>query len=295
MLRRTPITLLLTAVAAIVFVFAATNSYPCDCTGWPAPTQPCDCTADKIARGECFITSGGKFTMEIIPDPFGNFPWTVGNDSVFWYRICQPNPTQQISHIDIQVGEPCGITPVSSSPTGTWITTETGESSTRFGAYDKDFDIYKWGNLTNFCYGEISLSMNGKVFAAPNQMLLKFGSSNFPVGKILGPSCFVPDKVANLEEVITYETLPDDIRCIFDQRGNLIDCYYGDPPQVLKKYPVTSVTCTLTGTSGTVQMPLEYVSDRSKIAGHDSPGAVWYTYRGKLMCKEVPPGSGGCP
>jgi hypothetical protein len=314
MLRRTPTAVLFTVVATLVFLFGATRSYPCTCTG-TIPTCG-TCTPDRIARGECFITPDGKFTVEIIPDENGNFPWVNLDTSVppnvvstdFKYRICQLlPPTQNLSHINIQVGEPCAIKPYppgctttcQSTPSGSWITSETGESSTRFGSYDADFDVYKWGNLSNFCYGEISLTMSGKVSAYPNQMLLKYGSSNFPVGKILGPSCFVPDKVANLEEVITYETLADDIRCLFDQRGNLIDCIYGygtSYEEVLKKYPVGNVKCQLTGDTGTSSlMTLEFISDKSKIATHHSPGAVWYTYRGRLLCKEVPKDSGGCP
>lgn len=105
------------------------------------------------------------------------------------------------------MGEPCGITPISSSPTGTWITSETGESSTRFGSYDADFDVYKWDNLKNFCYGEIYLTMGGKVPAFPNQMLLKYKSSNFPVGKILAPSCIAPPPVVDTKKTLTFDNI----------------------------------------------------------------------------------------
>lgn len=303
MLKRKPIGVLFTVVAAIVFLFGATNSYPCNCAG--GSIQTCNCTPDMIDRGECFITSDGKFTVEIIRDESGNFPWTVDDNNVFKYRICQPSQSQNISNINVKVGEPCGIRPYpldcinncQSTPPGNWITVETGESSTRFGSYDPDFDVYRW-NLSNFCSGEISLTMNGRVYAAPNHMLLRTGSSPFPVGRILGPSCIVPDKVANSEEVIAYET-GDYMRCVFDQRGNLIDCFYFNEEtqqdEVLKKYPVGNVTCTLTGPTQEKTMTLEFVSDKSKLSGHGSPGAVWYTYRGKLICKEVPKGSGGCP
>jgi len=291
MLKRTPITVLFTVVAIIV-LFSATNSYPCTCPP-PGSGPTCNCTPDKISRGECFKTLDGKFIVEIIPETgTGNFPWTVNGNSVFKYQICQPNPVQTISHINIQVGEPCKITPYppncnlncESTPPGDWIPEETGESSTRFGAYDADFDVYKWITPTCWYYGTISLTMNGNVFAAPNQMLLKFGSSNFPVGKILGPSCVVPDKITTPAEIISHETVGE-MTCYFDARGKLLDCVDEDNV-ALNKYPVGSVNCTLTGSSGQ-QMPLslDFVSDLCKMSGHHSPGGMWVYVRGNWVCK----------
>lgn len=285
-------------MATIVLLFGATNGYPCTCTGWPPPSQPCgDCTADKIFNGECFKTLDGKFIVEIIPDGAGNFPWTIDGNSVFKYRICQPNPTQNISHINIQVGE-CGtvypypygcISTCQSSPSGFWITAETGESSTRFSSYDPDFDVYKWGNLTNFCYGEISLTMNGIVYASKdNLMLLKYGSSNFPVAHILGPSCKQPERAALTTKIIEDLTVGR-MECVVDLiSGKWLGCF-NEAGVRLNEYPVGSVECTLTGDTGTQHMKVDSALDGCFLVGGGSPDTMWY-YNSRLkkwICKCV--------
>jgi hypothetical protein len=214
MLKRTPMIVLFIMLGTVALLFAATNGYSCTCAGTP-PTCA-ECTPDRAERGECFTYSGtyGNYIVEIIPElGTGNFPWTVAGNSVFKYKICQPTPTRNISHINIKIPETCGLLPIPASGyplPGEWITAETGESSTKWASNDMKDDVYKFYLTPSFCYGEIALTMTGNVYADKKEMLLKISSTSpWPVGEILGPSCLAPTPGFTTDKRIDLPDIPD--------------------------------------------------------------------------------------
>lgn len=186
------ICLVMPVLVAGLMLFAATNAV--------AVVQAAHCDANnpddvvRMQRGECFKGPGG-FVVEIVPTG-GNFPYidTNGN-SVFTYKITSTGG-KSISHVDIFIPV-CVENPISSSYTpcttppcqGTPIGPGLGESSTGFGLGVLTNSTFKWPLSGNS--GQVSLTMQGTVFASPNAMLVKSGSSTsgFAYGQILAPAC----------------------------------------------------------------------------------------------------------
>jgi hypothetical protein len=108
-------------------------------------------------------------------------------------------------------------------------------------------------------------------------------SNGSTVGPI-PPEPIVPPDDALLGKTISRENVGDMI-CYFKEDGDLIGCY-NNAGELLPNYPTDAVTCTLTNeessTSQTIQFDI--VSDETTVAGHGSPDAIWYYYRGRWYC-----------
>jgi len=198
----------------------------------------------NLPLGWCFESA--KFRVEIV-DPSGTpipangtFPVIDANgNSVFTYKISRTQAGKSISHIDIliPVCTPNGLTPTNplcnGSPcSATLYPAGLGESSTGFGLGLTSEQAYKW-----YCSstGNLSFTLAGSVYASPNAMLLKVGSSvsDFAYGKILAPSCtLIP--AAAYPPVVPQATLKE------EQIGDIKVCIESTDPSGC---PTTMYSC----------------------------------------------------
>jgi hypothetical protein len=169
---------------------------------FPTTKAIADCPAG-LDPGRCFEAEG--YRVETVPLQ-GPFP-TINSEgnSVFAYKITSTTKKRKVKEADILIpvctpglGNPIAFSCGSPSCSGVMFTDGSGDPSTSFGLGLTVYDTWNWD--WKEWWGDkptqrtISFTFRGKVYAAPNAILVKVESWNRnrkdnPFGQILAPSC----------------------------------------------------------------------------------------------------------
>jgi hypothetical protein len=166
------------------------------------------CDPTSMAKGECFASHG--YVIQVVKDSSNNFPQIdAGGNSVFLYNVTRCDtgkPLVSLAGILIPECSPpvAPLKPIASkclpvSCTGQEFFGGSGDPLTGFGFGLTTEDTWRWNWLWPLKWplglpqgtGTVSITMQGKVYASMNPMMVAAGllRSNFPYGQILAPSC----------------------------------------------------------------------------------------------------------